>query len=210
MPRLRLIDIASPHGNQASAQFIAETAKLSGATVAGIETVSRDAASIAGMLDEENCDLIVLVGGTGEGRADATGEALAARGALIAHNVALRPGRSTAIGRLGATPVVALPAAPEQGFAAFFALVRPVLDRLSGMSDRQKTILPLARKISSTVGLAEIVLVKQDKDAWVPLAVGDFSLEAIRLARGWLAIPGGSEGYAAGTPVAAWPLRDFT
>ncbi|MBN9069073.1 MAG: molybdopterin-binding protein, partial [Rhizobiales bacterium] len=63
---------------------------------------------------------------------------------------------------------------------------------------------------SSTVGLAEIVLVKQDKDAWVPLAVGDFSLEAIRLAQGWLVIPGGSEGYAAGTPVAALPLRDFT
>jgi molybdopterin biosynthesis enzyme len=210
MPRLRLIDIASPHGNQTSAQFIAETAKLSGAAVAGIETVARDAASIAGVLDEGNCDIIVLVGGTGEGRADATGEALAARGALMAHNLALRPGRSTAIGRLGATPIVALPGAPDQALAAFFALVRPVLDRLSGISDRQKTVLPLARKISSTVGLAEIVLVKQDKDTWVPLAVGDFSLEAIRLAQGWLAIPGGSEGYAAGTPVAAWPLRDFT
>jgi molybdopterin biosynthesis enzyme len=210
MPRLRLIDIAAPRGDQVSARFIAEAAKLSGAAVAGIETVARDAASIAGVLDEGNYDLIVLVGGTGEGRADATGKALAVRGALMAHNLALRPGRSTAIGRLGATPIVALPGAPDQAFAAFLALVRPVLDRLSGISDRQKTILPLARKISSTVGLAEIALVKQDKDAWVPLAVGDFSLEAIRLAQGWLAIPGESEGYAAGTPVAAWPLRDVT
>lgn len=210
MPRLRLIDIAAPRGDQVSARFIAEAAKLSGAAVAGIETVARDAASIAGMLGEENCDLIVLVGGTGEGHADSTAEALAARGALIARNIALRPGRSTAIGRLGATPVVALPGAPDQAFAAFLALVRPALDRLSGISVRQKTILPLARKISSTVGLAEIALVKQDEDAWVPLAVGDFSLEAIRLAEGWLAIPGGSEGYAAGTPVAAWPLRDCT
>ncbi|MBN9068983.1 MAG: molybdopterin-binding protein, partial [Rhizobiales bacterium] len=40
MPRLRLIDIAAPNGDQASAQFIAETAKLSGAVVAGIETVA--------------------------------------------------------------------------------------------------------------------------------------------------------------------------
>jgi molybdopterin biosynthesis enzyme len=209
-PRLRLIDIAAPNGEQASAQFIAETAKLSGAAVTGIETVARDVGSIAGMLDEGNYDLIIMVGGTGEGRADATGKALAARGALVAHNLALRPGRSTAIGRLGATPIVALPGAPNQAFAAFLALVLPVLGRLSGISVRQKTTLPLARKISSTVGLAEIVLVKQDKDAWVPLAVGDFSLEAIRLAQAWLAIPGGSEGYAAGTPVAAWRLRDFT
>lgn len=210
MPRLRVIDVSARNRDQASAQFIAEAAKLSGAAVGGIEAVARDAASIARMLDEGNCDLIIFVGGTGEGRTDATSEALASRGTLIAHNIALQPGRSTAIGRLGATPIIALPGMPDQAFAAFLALVRPALDRLSGISVRRKTILPLARKISSTVGLAEIVLVKQDEGAWVPLAVGDFSLEAIRLAQGWLAIPGGSEGYAAGTPVAAWPLRDVT
>jgi molybdopterin biosynthesis enzyme len=210
MPRLRVIDIAAANGERASVQFIAEAAKLSGAAVAGIETVARDAASVAGMLDEGNCDLIIFVGGTGEGRTDATSEALASREVLIAHNLALRPGRSTAIGRLGTTPIIALPGLPDQAFAGFLALVRPVLDRLSGLSARQKTILPLARKISSTVGLAEVALVKQDEGAWVPLAVGDFSLEAIRLAQGWLAIPGESEGYAAGTPVAAWPLRDVT
>jgi hypothetical protein len=67
--------------------------------------------------------------------------------------------------------------------------------------------LPIARKIASRVGLAEIVLLAREKDNWVPLAVGDLSLEAMRLADAWLAVPGDSEGYAAGTPVAATLLR---
>ncbi|TIM18899.1 MAG: molybdopterin-binding protein, partial [Mesorhizobium sp.] len=58
------------------------------------------------------------------------------------------------------------------------------------------------------VGLAEIVLLKQQQDRWRPLAIGDFSLEAIRLADAWLAIPGGSEGWAAGTPVGAFVFDD--
>ena len=42
----------------------------------------------------------------------------------------------------------------------------------------------------------------------MPLAVGDLSLEAIARADAWLAVPGGSEGFAAGTPVDAYMLRD--
>jgi molybdopterin biosynthesis enzyme len=128
--------------------------------------------------------------------------------ALIAHNIALQPGRTAAIGRLDAVPIIALPGAPDQALAAFLALVQPVIDRLSGRSARRDATLPLARKISSTVGLAEIALLKQGQDRWEPLAIGDFSLDAMRLADAWLAIPSGSEGYPTGTPVGAFALRD--
>lgn len=208
-PRVRVIDVAAANGGNFTARFIAESAKASGATVNDIETIGRDAPSISEVLDGRACALIILIGGTGSGRSDATAEALAARKALLAHNIALQPGRTAAAGRLVDTPVVALPGAPDQAFAVFLAIVQPVLDRLSGRSARPKTVLPLARKISSTVGIAEVVLLKQEQDSWCPLAVGDLSLHAMRLADAWLAIPGGSEGYAAGTPVGAFPLRDF-
>jgi molybdopterin molybdotransferase len=208
-PRVHVMDVAAANGGNLTAHFIAESAKASGATVSDIETVARDATSIAKALDNRTCDLIVLIGGTGTGRADATAEAFAMRGALLAHNIALQPGRTAAIGRLGDMPAVALPGAPDQAFAAFLALVQPVLDRLSGRAARQSRVLPLMRKISSTVGIAEMVLLKQEQNAWNPLAIGDLSLHAMRLAEAWLAIPGGSEGYAAGTPVGAFPLRDF-
>jgi molybdopterin molybdotransferase len=68
--------------------------------------------------------------------------------------------------------------------------------------------LPLARKIASSVGIAEIVLLKNTGDAWLPLGIGELSLQMIAAADAWLAAPAGSEGYAAGTPVHAYMLRD--
>ena len=201
-PRVRLIDVSAASGEQATTQFAARMARQSGAEV-DIETVARDAVSIAEALDGGGCDLILLVGGTGAGRTDATAAALAAKGALLAHNIALQPGRTAAVGRLHGIPAIALPGSADQAFAAFLALAQPTLDRLCAMPARQGVALPLTRKIASTVGIAEIALLKHERTSWTPLAVGDLPLDAMRQADGWLVIPGDSEGHAAGTPVAA-------
>ena len=205
-PRVRLIDVAAASHEIFSAHLVRESLMALNATIVAMETVSRDTASITATLAGEACDLLVLIGGTGEGRTDATAEALARSGALIAHRIAVQPGGATAIGRLGGTPLVALAGSPDQALAGFLAFVQPVLDRLSGRSEHMRITLPLSRKIASGVGLSEIVLLGREKDMWRPLAVGDFSLEAMRLADAWLAVPGDSEGYAVGTPVAALPL----
>jgi hypothetical protein len=68
--------------------------------------------------------------------------------------------------------------------------------------------LPLARKISSGPGIADVVLLRQIDDHWMPLAVGDLSLQHLAQADAWLAVPGDSEGYAAGHPCAAYLLRE--
>src|SRR5690606_4157105 len=128
-------------------------------------------------LDSEPCDLLLLVGGTGRGRTDRTVAALAARQALIATDIALRPGRTAAIGRIAGTPVVAVPGAHDHAFSAFLALVQPVLDRLTGRLPRNGMVMPLARKVASSVGMSEIVLVHRDDQSWMPLAVGAFSLD---------------------------------
>jgi molybdopterin biosynthesis enzyme len=112
------------------------------------------------------------------------------------------------VGRIGATPFVALPGAPDQAFAAWWTLGLPVLDRLSGRRPRKTLGLPLARKIASQVGIAEIVLLERAKGAWITLAVGELSLQAIARAKAWLLVPGGAEGFAAGTPVDAFMLRE--
>jgi molybdopterin biosynthesis enzyme len=68
--------------------------------------------------------------------------------------------------------------------------------------------LPLARKIASSVGIAEIVLLEKNDRGWMPLTVGDLSLETVARADAWLVVSGGSEGFAAGAPVDAYMLRD--
>ena len=205
-PRLRLIDIPAMAGPMVTAQLIAESARAAGADVVYSLAGGRDALSVAKALNGERCDLIVTVGGTGVGRTDATFEALTTCGRLIAHGIALQPGRTTALGKVGNTPFVALAGAPDQALAAWWTLGLPVLDRLSGRLQHTMT-LPLARKISSSVGIADIALLKKSEGAWMPLAIGDLLLDHIVRADAWLAVPGSSEGFAAGTPVDAHMLR---
>jgi molybdopterin molybdotransferase len=207
-PRLRLINIPATAGHAVTAQLIAESARAAGVEIIRVEAGGRDTRSIGAALDAERCDLLITVGGTGVGRTDATIEALAARGELLAHGIALRPGRTAAIGRIAGRPVIALPGAPDQALAAWWTLALPVLDRLSRQKPRQTMTLPLARKIASSVGIAEIVLFKKADGAWMPLATGELSLETIARADAWRAVPASSEGYAAGTPVDAYMLRD--
>jgi molybdopterin biosynthesis enzyme len=207
-PRLRLINIPATAGNAVTAQLIAESGRAAGAEIICAEAGGRDAFSIAAALDAEPCDLLVTVGGTGVGRTDATIGALASRGELLAHGIALRPGRTAAIGRIARRPVIALPGAPDQALAAWWTLVLPALERLCGREKRATTTLPLTRKIASSVGIAEIVLLEKADDAWMPLATGDLSLQTIARADAWFAVLAGSEGYAAGTLIDAYMLRD--
>jgi molybdopterin molybdotransferase len=205
-PRLHLINIPAVARHTVTAQLIAESARATGADVIYSRASGRDAADVAQAFDRERCDLMITVGRTGIGRTDETVEALTMRGALIAHGIALQPGRTTALGKVDHIPVIAVPGAPDQALAAWWTLALPVLDRLSGHRRHAKT-LPLARKISSSVGIADIALLKESEGAWMPLAIGDLSLDHIVRADAWLAVPGSSEGFAAGTPVDAYGLR---
>jgi molybdopterin biosynthesis enzyme len=151
--------------------------------------------------------VLVTIGGSGVGRTDAAMAALAGHGEVLVHGIALQPGKTSAVGRTGRIPVIALPGSPDQALAAWWTLALPVLDRLSGLWPRQRLTLPLQRKIASTVGITEIVLLEQIEDFWMPLSVGDMPLETIARADGWLAVPAASEGFAVGTPVDAYMLR---
>jgi molybdopterin biosynthesis enzyme len=207
-PRLRVVNIPAISGEELTAQLIADNARAAGADIVHIEAAGRDAASIAGALDAGARDLLITIGGSGVGRTDATIAALAQRGEVIAHGIALQPGRTSAVGRIGKVPVIALPGAPDQALAAWWTLALPVLDALSALLPRQAVTLPLRRKIASSVGLAEVVLLEERDGHWMPLAVGELSLDAIARADAWLTVPGGAEGFAAGTPVDAYMLRN--
>lgn len=204
---VRIINVPPANGGSSTAQLIADAGRRVGAHVVSTEAAGRDVKSIVNELNETGCDLILIIGGTGEGRADATAAALAGKSALLAHGIALQPGRTTAIGRIGQCPVIALPGALDQALAAWWAIVLPVLDRLLGRHISEET-LPLALKISSGPGMADIVLLKRESGKWLPLSTGDISLGSLSSADAWVVVPGRSEGYAAGALCNAYLLRD--
>lgn len=204
-PRLCIVNVP---GGDVTAELIVESARTSGAKVDFVAVANRDAASIGAALKGIDRDLLLVIGGSGVGRTDASVAGLAAHGKVLAHGIALQPGRTAAVGRIGRTPVVVLPGAPDQALAAWWTLVLPAIDRLAGRLPRNTVNLPLARKIASQVGIAEIALLERSQDAWATLAMGDLSLEAIARAEAFLVIPGGSEGFAAGSLVDAYMLRE--
>lgn len=206
-PRLRIVNIRPTNGDCETAHLVQECARCAGAELTFAEPESRDVDSIAAALETSVCDLVVTVGGSGVGRTDATILAVGQRGDVIAHGLALRPGVTSAVARIGNTPVVALSGSPASALAGWLTLALPALDRLSGRQPRETSILPLARKLASSVGIAEIALLERNNDSWMPLALGDIPLQALAKAGAWLAVPANSEGFAAGTPVGAYMLR---
>jgi molybdopterin molybdotransferase len=207
-PRLHLVNVPATDGSGVTAPCITELAQAAGAAVLRSDATGRDAASIARALDAQPCDIVITIGGTGVGGGDAAVRALAMDGLVLAHGIALAPGRTAAIGKIANVSVIALPGAPDQALAAWWTLALPVLDRLSARQMRPALRLPLARKIASGIGVTEIALLKKIDASWMPLASGELSLDAIARADGWLAISAGSEGFAAATPVDAYMLRD--
>lgn len=206
-PQVSLIDLDSACPVRLTAEFAEAKAWEAGAAVSRI-TCERDASSIAAAILGQAADLIVIVGGTGGGRSDETAAGIARAGELVAHGIALEPGRTAAVGRIGATPVVGLPGQPDQALAVWLSLVAPILLVLTGARPRDPVSLPLARKISSGIGVADIVLLKQTDRAWTPLSTGTLSLAQLVLADAWCLIPAMSEGYASGTPVAGSSLHE--
>ncbi|MBW7971479.1 molybdopterin-binding protein [Bradyrhizobium sp. BR 10289] len=204
-PRLRIVNVPD---TATTADMIAGIARAAGTDVKSFETAARDEASVADALDASSCDLLLTIGGSGVGRHDAVVTALARRGEVIAHGLALQPGRTAAIGRVGNVPVVALPGSPDHALAAWLALVMPLIDRLSARRLRRQVTWPLARKIASSVGIAEIALLAEEHQTWMPLAVGEWPLQAMARADAWLLIPASLEGFAAGEPVDAYLMRE--
>ncbi|BDA84151.1 molybdopterin-binding protein [Aureimonas sp. SA4125] len=207
-PRVAIVNVGNDrHGP--SAAFVADFAASEGAAIAAIAMTPRDLAAIGAAIDRvlaDGCDLLVLVGGTGRGAKDHTVAALKSRAETLRHGVALRPGGSAAVGRIAGLPVIALPGTPGEAVAATLALLRPVLDRLSGRRQRLTSTLPLAGKIASSGGLAELVLLQHQGAALAPIATGTFSLESLGRADAFLIVPGASEGFAAGMAVEAFAL----
>ena len=203
-PRLRIVNVP---GATTTMDMIAGMARAAGLEVDICQARGRGDACFADGLVASSCDLLLSMGGSGVGRQDAAITALAQRGEVAAHGLALQPGRTAAVGRLGQVPAVALPGSPDHALAVWLSLVLPLADRLSARRPRLQVSLPLARKIASVVGIAEIALLAEEHRVWVPLAVGDWPLQGIARADAWLLIPASHEGFAAGTPVDAHLMR---
>jgi len=124
----------------------------------------------------------------------------------LAAGLALRPGEEIALGREAVgRPVLQVPDLPDCLLAAALVLVPPLMRQLSGALHELTPAMSakLTRRISSTIGMTEIVLLTRENDHATPIAVGDLPLSAIARADAWALVPPEAEGHAAGDVIAA-------
>ena len=162
------------------------------------------------VLRDDKDDAVVIIGGTGSGRNDASVQTLARAGRLAVHGMALTPGETAALGFVGPRPVLLLPGRLDAALCVWLVVGRRILERLAAGTMRGSEpaeTLALARKVSSTVGLAEIVPVRRKGDTAEPLATKYLPLSSLARSDGWILVPPDSEGYSAGSQVQVrpWP-----
>ncbi len=204
VPRLRLAygSAAKTPPLDAALAFVAKLIVKAGGAMAG------EAVSLADAFGDRTADAIVALGGTGSGRSDDAVSALAQRGRVIAHGIAISPGETAAFGFVDKRPVLLIPGRLDAALAVWLLLGRVLVAQLAGgTADDAAAAMPLKRKVTSTIGLTELVPVKAAGGMAEPLGSGYLSLSMLAESDGYLVVPADSEGFAAGTQIAVrpWP-----
>ena len=101
----------------------------------GIVPDQRDATLDALRSASQAHDLILTSGGVSVGEEDHIKPAVQQLGSLDLWQIAMKPGKPFAYGRVGAAHFMGLPGNPVSSFLTFLLLVRPFLLRLQGVSD---------------------------------------------------------------------------
>jgi molybdopterin biosynthesis enzyme len=133
---------------------------------------------------------------------------LARRGRVEAHGIAICPGETAAVGFVGNRPVLLVPGRLDAALVVWLLIGRHLVAKLAGgVVEDTPMILPLRRKVTSTIGMTEIIPVNRSDGMAEPLGSGYLSLTALSRSDGWILVPAESEGFAAGSQVAVnqWP-----
>jgi molybdopterin molybdotransferase len=200
----------SAAGEDSNGPMIRAAVERDGGVIGERVAVERDQAAIPAALVRPGTDIVLFIGGTGPGRDDHSATALAEVGELAIHGVALRPGETTGLGRVGnGVPVILLPGRPEACLWSYELFAGRAIRRLGGRSAeppyRSREMIT-ARKIVSALGTTEICPVRLAADDTVePIpSFAETGLMAAVAADGFVIVPQGSEGYAQGAPVTVY------
>ncbi len=152
-------------------------------------------------------DMMILSGGTSKSAGDLTYRIVARLGApgIIAHGVALKPGKPLCLAVADGKPVVILPGFPTSAMFTFHDFVVPVLRAMSGLAARMDSTLEAVTpvRVISDLGRTEFVMValtegNEGLNAF-PLSKGSGSVSAFSQADGFLTVDALSEHLPEGT-----------
>jgi molybdenum cofactor synthesis domain-containing protein len=155
----------------------------------------------------DSCDMLVLSGGTSKGAGDVSHRIISRLGkpGIIAHGVALKPGKPLCLAVCNGKPVVILPGFPTSAMFTFHDMIVPVLRRLAGLPPRSdaKVTAKVPVRIASEMGRTEFVMVSlvEGADGLIayPSGKGSGAITSFAQADGFLRIDALANQVSAGT-----------
>jgi len=156
-----------------------------------------------------SADIVLLSGGTSKGAGDVSYRVVAELNdpGIVAHGVALKPGKPICLAATGGRAVVVLPGFPTSAIFTFHEFVAPVIRLLGGRGAEERAVVPakLAVKVNSEIGRTEYLLVGlvQTGDSLVayPMGQGSGSVTTFSRADGFATIGRHEEIVQAGATI---------
>jgi putative molybdopterin biosynthesis protein len=154
------------------------------------------------------CDVVILSGGTSKGAGDYTARLVGELGSpgIVAHGVALKPGKPLCLAVCDGKAVVVLPGFPTSAMFTFHEFVVPSLRRLAGLPARAEAKLDatVPVRVPSDRGRTEFVMVSLGEGATGeriahPVFKGSGSISAFAQADGFVMVDALADQMPAGT-----------
>jgi putative molybdopterin biosynthesis protein len=148
-----------------NAQILADAVRELGGEPLRLGIVGDDAVALRERLRHAigSADIVLLSGGTSKGAGDISYRVVAelTDPGIVAHGVALKPGKPICLAATRGVPVVVLPGFPTSAIFTFHEFVAPVIRAQAGRSaeTRKTTKARLAVKVNSEIGRTEYLLV---------------------------------------------------
>ncbi|MDQ6437691.1 molybdopterin biosynthesis protein [Mesorhizobium sp. LHD-90] len=160
-------------------------------------------------------DVLILSGGTSKGAGDISHRIVGRLGkpGVIAHGVALKPGKPLCLAVCDGKPVIILPGFPTSAMFTFHDMVVPVLRRMAGLPPRVdvQVTARVPFRVPSELGRTEFVMVSlvrgQEGLAAYPTGKGSGAITSFAQADGFMRIEALVDHVPAGSEV---PVTLFT
>jgi molybdopterin molybdotransferase len=148
-------------------------------------------------------DLVVFSGGSSVGERDLVVDAITARGEMIFHGIAVRPGKPTAFALVRGVPFFGMPGNPTSCLSNAYILLVPFLRaiaRLPPHAPRTRRV-PLGRRIVSAVNRHQFYTVRLRDNAAYPAFKGSGDITSLSAADGYIEIAADQSVVEQGTEV---------
>ena len=194
-----------------NAQILADAVRELGGEPHRLGIVADDLTALRAMLQQalDVADIVLLSGGTSKGAGDISYRVVSelTDPGIVAHGVALKPGKPICLAATGGRPVVVLPGFPTSAIFTFHEFVAPVLTAMAGRRAEERAAVQarLAVRVNSEIGRTEYLLVgligAESGLSAYPMGQGSGSVTTFSRADGFTTIDRHEEIVPAGTMV---------